>query len=512
MSKARNLASLLNNSGQITAEDIGEGAAVPSQSGQSGKYLTTDGTNASWATITDPTPTVVSDQNNTSTGYFDLPAGTTAQRPSSPNAGFVRFNTTLDQLEQYTGDGWKGISAPPAVANTDVTVINDGEIQTVVISGLNFDIGATAKLVGATGVSYVPTTSTRNSSNQITIVYSGGDIIPNSAEEPLTVKVTNGSGLTSSLEDQINVNVAPVWSTSSGSLGTVTEGAQMSNINLTATDVDGDTVTFSLASASSLPSGVSLDSSGVLSGTPSVGDSYNAAGVVHNFIIEASDGTKAVPRTFSILRKWKDGSTSDLAVQNTSELVSLGLSNDFYYVDDGRQIRRYYVDCAGSESGEAGFMRVDSTWATYYNGGACINGGGTISANGIILANTNNGGGGSGSHGGCGVTTNVPFRATAIRLTDISYTSNGNWGGVNFPNPHFFIVNADTGTLSGNYYGGTYPGWGIEFSGTSLINQQRPSAGKQNLGGDYFVHSHLGVGSYSAGTNRPCQHRLWFKF
>jgi hypothetical protein len=58
MSKARNLASLLNNSGQITAEDIGEGAAVPSQSGQSGKYLTTDGTNASWDNVP---PAVVSD-------------------------------------------------------------------------------------------------------------------------------------------------------------------------------------------------------------------------------------------------------------------------------------------------------------------------------------------------------------------------------------------------------------------------------------------------------------------
>jgi hypothetical protein len=207
-----------------------------------------------------------------------------------------------------------------------------------------------------------------------------------------------------------------------------------------------------------------------------------------------------------------DGTEESRAVTSTSQLIALNQPNGFYYVNDGRQTRRYYVDCNGTESGEAGFMRVDSTWATYYNGGACINGGGTISANGIILANTDNGGGGSGVHGGCGVTTNVPFRATAIRLTDISYTGNGNWGGVNFPDPHFFIVDADTGTLSGNYYGGTYPGWGIGFSGNNLISQRRPSAGKQNLGGDYFVHTHLGVGSYTGGVNRPCQHRLWFNF
>lgn len=36
----------------ITASQLAAGAAVPTQTGQSGKYLTTDGTNASWSTIT----------------------------------------------------------------------------------------------------------------------------------------------------------------------------------------------------------------------------------------------------------------------------------------------------------------------------------------------------------------------------------------------------------------------------------------------------------------------------
>jgi hypothetical protein len=49
------------------------------------------------------TPAAVSDQNNTSTGYFDLPTGTTAQRPASPVAGMIRFNTTKDKYEVYSG-------------------------------------------------------------------------------------------------------------------------------------------------------------------------------------------------------------------------------------------------------------------------------------------------------------------------------------------------------------------------------------------------------------------------
>jgi len=51
-------------------------------------------------------PVVVSDQLNTSTGYFDLPAGTTAQRPASPVVGMTRYNTTLNQFEVYQNGSW----------------------------------------------------------------------------------------------------------------------------------------------------------------------------------------------------------------------------------------------------------------------------------------------------------------------------------------------------------------------------------------------------------------------
>jgi len=50
MSKARDLADLLSD-GVISAGELAEGAALPSQAGQSGKYLTTDGTDASWNAI-----------------------------------------------------------------------------------------------------------------------------------------------------------------------------------------------------------------------------------------------------------------------------------------------------------------------------------------------------------------------------------------------------------------------------------------------------------------------------
>ena len=35
-----------------------------------------------------------------------LPAGTTAQRPTSPAAGMMRWNTSLSRLEYYDGVRW----------------------------------------------------------------------------------------------------------------------------------------------------------------------------------------------------------------------------------------------------------------------------------------------------------------------------------------------------------------------------------------------------------------------
>jgi hypothetical protein len=55
--------------GAVTAAKLASGAAVPSQSGQSGKYLTTDGTNSSWGTVNTD---LVSDTSPQLGGNLDL--------------------------------------------------------------------------------------------------------------------------------------------------------------------------------------------------------------------------------------------------------------------------------------------------------------------------------------------------------------------------------------------------------------------------------------------------------
>jgi hypothetical protein len=46
-------------------------------------------------------------------GYLELPAGTTAQRPSSPISGMVRYNTTTKKPEFYNGNVWANMFAGP---------------------------------------------------------------------------------------------------------------------------------------------------------------------------------------------------------------------------------------------------------------------------------------------------------------------------------------------------------------------------------------------------------------
>jgi hypothetical protein len=115
--------------------DINEDT-LPSQTGNSGKYLTTDGSTASWDTITAPTPAAVSDAANISTGYFALPTGTTAQRPGSAAAGYTRMNTTTGSVEFYNGTDWVSTNLIPSISSISGTIYA-GAASTLTLSLIN---------------------------------------------------------------------------------------------------------------------------------------------------------------------------------------------------------------------------------------------------------------------------------------------------------------------------------------------------------------------------------------
>jgi hypothetical protein len=88
------------------------------------EVLKYDGTN--WVNATSSAGNASYDTATASTGYFDLPAGTTAQRPASPATGMVRYNTTLSSYEAYTGTTWKQISLADYAVSTEYLVIAGG--------------------------------------------------------------------------------------------------------------------------------------------------------------------------------------------------------------------------------------------------------------------------------------------------------------------------------------------------------------------------------------------------
>jgi len=255
----------------------------------------------------------VSFENITDTGTEGtrVATGTTAQRGST--TGQLRFNSTTGLAEYYTGTAFKSIDTPPTVTSLDVTEVDSNAVgnQTIVITGGNFQSGATVTFIGANGTNITPSTVTLDSESQITTVTPKSSFL--NAQEPYGVKVENLTGLSTTLASQINVDTAPSWQTASGTLATINSDATGTHATVSATDPDGDTVAYSETGGSVL-SGQNLtlnSSSGTISGDPT--DVANQTTL--NFTLRATANTKTADRAFNIIiNPIPDGSTFARAI------------------------------------------------------------------------------------------------------------------------------------------------------------------------------------------------------
>jgi hypothetical protein len=73
--------------------------------------------------------TITGNVDNTATGYFDLPVGTTAERPGSPNSGMIRYNSLLGQFEGY-GTAWGTIGGGAKGGGSDDVFYENGQTVT----------------------------------------------------------------------------------------------------------------------------------------------------------------------------------------------------------------------------------------------------------------------------------------------------------------------------------------------------------------------------------------------
>ena len=58
-------------------------------------------------------------QKTADTGSAELPVGTTAQRDGTPDAGYIRYNTTINSFEGYDGNAWGSIGGGATGGNSD---------------------------------------------------------------------------------------------------------------------------------------------------------------------------------------------------------------------------------------------------------------------------------------------------------------------------------------------------------------------------------------------------------
>jgi hypothetical protein len=240
--------------------------------------------------------TTAKTQIYTSIGWQDMASGiaygNSAGRPSSPVLGQPYFNGEEKRLELYTSVGWLNIvSETPGVVSISGTYVQTNATNIINITGTNFSTGAIVSATGTNGVEVNAVSTVVNSIVSATATFS--NLSP--AYEPYSIKLTNTSNLFGLLPNALYVNDQPVWTTSAGSLGTFNAGQSVS-VALAVADENTAGLTYSLAGGS-LPSGLSLSTAGVISGTaPQV-----ASATTYSFTISVTDGANtAVSRSFTI--------------------------------------------------------------------------------------------------------------------------------------------------------------------------------------------------------------------
>ena len=377
-------------------------------------------------------------ENITDTGTegTKVASGTTAQRGST--TGQWRFNSTTGKFEGYDGTAFKTLENAATLTSVSPTNFESSALPAnIVITGENFGTGDTIKFIGNDNSEINSPSVTINSSTQITAQVPATVL---STKEPHGIRLTSASGLTANLGAAFNIDAAPEFSVASGSLGSLSDiDRAASNLTaVTASDDEGDTITFSVTSGS-IPAGLTFNSDGTWSGTADAVGSDT----VSSFTITASDGTNTSTRDYTITVAApvaSGGTVSTYSSGGTNYVVHVFNSNADFVLAVNKSVDYLIVGGGGgggsSSTGAgdgaggggaggyyyaAGVSLSAGTYAASIGaGGSSNNHGGTTTFNSITAAgggqggaDASGGGGGQsgtagGSGGGTGNRTNSP--------------------------------------------------------------------------------------------------------
>jgi hypothetical protein len=199
--------------------------------------------------------------------YLHLPVGPSNERPTNISNGGIRFNTSLNVIEFYNGN-WVAIESPPVLLSIFPSTVRESNID-ISLNGANFKNNSTVRFEGQDGTTYNNNTVTFISDNLL-IVKSPTPALP-ADNGPYSITIINPSGLFSTLSNILDAGTGPSFITSSGSIGTIynidVDVYQNILLPVTATDPDGDDISYNITSGS-LPPNLSLnESSGAITGT-----------------------------------------------------------------------------------------------------------------------------------------------------------------------------------------------------------------------------------------------------
>jgi hypothetical protein len=204
------------------------------------------------------------------------------------------YDSASDNLKKIQRQNF--ILQGPVISSLSPSVIDpDGASTTdITVTGTGFANGFVATFIGNDDTVFSSGINTFTSSTSITIRTTTSMTV---AKSPYDIKIVNGNGIQSTSSNVLILDDAPSFVTASGSVGTLTPGAtDFSGLStLQANDPNSDVVTHTI-SAGTLPTGLSLNTNGSLTGTVT----SPLSDQTFTFTVQAATTNWTITRSFSI--------------------------------------------------------------------------------------------------------------------------------------------------------------------------------------------------------------------
>jgi hypothetical protein len=204
--------------------------------------------------------------------------------PAIDGSGLL--NVTTDITGKVDKVSWSHAAGTVGTFNEDASI---GTIAIGAVSGID------GSAMTASNTTSLPAGCSLSSGGSLTGTLTN---LTSNTTTSFTVSVTDGTNTDTRTFSITNTadNDAPTWNTDAGALADTTGSGY--SVQLSASDAEGEAITYSMASGT-IPAGLSLSSSGLISGTAT-----NLDGTNHSFTVTVTDasGTTA-DRSFTIMDK-----------------------------------------------------------------------------------------------------------------------------------------------------------------------------------------------------------------